>query len=171
IPLGARILTIADAFDAMVSDRPYHRPKSRQQAFDELRRCAGKQFDPEIVERLISAVQASDNVRRSKPATSAVPNKAALRVRLEIERLACALDDQDLTMLTAMAGHIAAVASKDGLPQIAQVATSLQKSASEQTDLEPILKLTNELLELVRSPQVLDGCQLCRARCQASESR
>ena len=170
IPLGARILTIADAFDAMVSDRPYHRPKSRQQAFDELRRCAGKQFDPEIVERLITAVQASDNVRRSKPATSAVPNKAALRVRLEIERLACALDDQDLTMLTAMAGHIAAVASKDGLPQIAQVATSLQKSASEQTDLEPILKLTNELLELARSPQVLDASQLGSARWHANAS-
>jgi hypothetical protein len=165
IPLGARILTIADAFDAMVSERPYHRPKNKQQAFDELRRCAGKQFDPELVERLITAILASDQARLAKPLPkSTMSNKTALRVRLEIERLACALDDQDLTMLTAMAGHIAAVAAKDGLGQIAQVATSLQKSAGEHADLEGILKLTNELLELARSPQSLDASHLGGSR-------
>jgi hypothetical protein len=60
-------------------------------------------------------------------------------------------------MLTAMAGHIAAVAAKDGMPQIAQVATSLQKCGGADADLEGILKLTNELLELARSPQSLDA--------------
>jgi putative nucleotidyltransferase with HDIG domain len=154
IPLGARILTIADAFDAMVSDRPYHRPKNREQAFTELRRCAGKQFDPELVERLITAVQASDNTR-AQPALS-VSQQTALRIRLEIERLACALDDRDLTMLSAMASRISAVASKDGLPQIAEVASTLEKTASNQADLEGVLRLTNELLELCRSPQSLD---------------
>jgi hypothetical protein len=59
-----------------------------------------------------------------------------------------------------MAGHIAAVAAKDGMPQIAQVATNLQKCGGEQADLEGILKLTNELLELARSPQSLDASQL-----------
>jgi putative nucleotidyltransferase with HDIG domain len=157
IPLGARILTIADAYDAMVSERPYHRPKNRKQAFEELRRCAGKQFDPALVERLITAVEASDHGRRAAPAK--VSNRTALRVRLEIERLACALDDQDLGLLKAMASHIKAVANKDGLPQIATVAASLEKSAAEQTDLEGILKLTNELLELARSPQSLDASQ------------
>lgn len=158
IPLGARILTIADAFDAMVSDRPYHRPKNRQQAFAELRRCSGKQFDPELVERLIAAVQWSDN-SRAVPAL-AVPQQAALRIRLEIERLACALDDRDLTMLGAMAGRIAAVAKKDGLPSIASVATSLERTATTEQDLEGVLKLTNELLDLCRSPQSLDPARL-----------
>jgi hypothetical protein len=162
IPLGARILTIADAFDAMVSERPYHRPRSRAEAFTELRRCAGKQFDPDLVERLIAAVESSDHARQLKQTD--MPNRTALRVRLEIERLACALDDRDLTLLTAMAGHIAAVASKDGLPQIAQVATSLQKSAHDQTDLEGILKLTNELLELARSPQSIDASHIAPRR-------
>jgi diguanylate cyclase (GGDEF)-like protein/PAS domain S-box-containing protein/putative nucleotidyltransferase with HDIG domain len=154
IPIGARILTIADAYDAMVSDRPYHRPKNRQQAFAELRRCAGKQFDPDLVERLVSAVQGSDN-SRSAPALS-VPQQTALRIRLEIERLACALDERDLSMLSAMAGRIAAVATKDGLPSIASVAATLEKTASDTPDLEGVLKLTNELLDLCRSPQTLD---------------
>jgi hypothetical protein len=145
----------------MVSERPYHRPKNRKQAFEELRRCAGKQFDPALVERLITAVEASDHGRRAGSANKTT-TRTALRVRLEIERLACALDDQDLGLLKAMASHIKAVASKDGLPQIATVAESLEKSAAEQTDLEGILKLTNELLELARSPQSLDPSQFAK---------
>ena len=54
IPLGARILTIADAYDAIVSDRVYRKGRSPAEAFQELRRCAGSQFDPELVERFIA---------------------------------------------------------------------------------------------------------------------
>ena len=50
IPLGARIIAICDAFDAMISDRPYSTAKSADGALAELRRCAGTQFDPELVE-------------------------------------------------------------------------------------------------------------------------
>ena len=50
IPLGARIVAIADAYDAMINDRPYKRAISHEQAIAELRRHAGTQFDPEIVE-------------------------------------------------------------------------------------------------------------------------
>jgi len=49
IPLGARIITVADAFDAMTSDRPYRRSLGLEQAATELRAEAGKQFDPEVV--------------------------------------------------------------------------------------------------------------------------
>jgi len=49
IPLGARIIAVCDAFDAMISDRPYSPPRSIDEALAELRRCAGTQFDPAIV--------------------------------------------------------------------------------------------------------------------------
>ena len=50
IPLGARIVAIADAYDAMIQDRPYKKKISHEAAVEELRRHAGTQFDPELVE-------------------------------------------------------------------------------------------------------------------------
>jgi HD-GYP domain-containing protein (c-di-GMP phosphodiesterase class II) len=49
IPLGARIFAVADAYDAMTSDRPYRKGMSCVQARDEIARCSGQQFDPRIV--------------------------------------------------------------------------------------------------------------------------
>ena len=49
IPLEARVLAVADAFDAMTSDRPYRPALDRDEALAEMERCAGTQFDPEIV--------------------------------------------------------------------------------------------------------------------------
>jgi diguanylate cyclase (GGDEF)-like protein len=56
IPLGARIVAVCDAFDAMVSDRPYRRRLPREEALAELRRCAGGQFDPAVVSAFLDAV-------------------------------------------------------------------------------------------------------------------
>ena len=53
IPLECRILSIVDAYDAMTSDRPYRKAMSRTDAIAELRRCAGTQFDPNLVEVFI----------------------------------------------------------------------------------------------------------------------
>lgn len=54
IPLGARIFSIADALDAMISDRPYRKALPMSHAREEIRRCAGTQFDPKIVEVFLS---------------------------------------------------------------------------------------------------------------------
>jgi HD-GYP domain-containing protein (c-di-GMP phosphodiesterase class II) len=54
IPLGARIFAIADALDAMTSDRPYRRGTSFAAASKEIVRCSGRQFDPQIVEVFLS---------------------------------------------------------------------------------------------------------------------
>ena len=48
IPLEARVLAVADAFDAMTSDRPYRRAMTCEHALAEVARCAGTQFDPRI---------------------------------------------------------------------------------------------------------------------------
>jgi len=50
IPLAARILAVADAYDAMTADRPYRKGLSRTEALERLRNAAGEQFDPDIVE-------------------------------------------------------------------------------------------------------------------------
>jgi len=50
IPLGARIVAVADAFDAMTSARPFSLPRTHEAALKELQRCAGTQFDPAVVE-------------------------------------------------------------------------------------------------------------------------
>jgi putative nucleotidyltransferase with HDIG domain len=54
IPLGARTLSIANALDTMISDQPYRRALPISHAREEIRRCAGTQFDPKIVEVFIS---------------------------------------------------------------------------------------------------------------------
>ncbi|HTU03682.1 MAG TPA: HD domain-containing phosphohydrolase [Candidatus Sulfotelmatobacter sp.] len=54
IPLGARIFAVADTLDAITSDRPYREKKSWAQARDEIVECAGKQFDPKVVEAFLA---------------------------------------------------------------------------------------------------------------------
>jgi HD-GYP domain-containing protein (c-di-GMP phosphodiesterase class II) len=50
VPLGARIISVCDAYNAMVTDRPYRQAVSRAEALAELRRCAGSHFDAAVVE-------------------------------------------------------------------------------------------------------------------------
>lgn len=57
IPLECRILAIADAYDAMTSDRPYRRKLIPEEALAELKRCAGTQFDPRLVDVFLSVMK------------------------------------------------------------------------------------------------------------------
>lgn len=56
IPKLTRILCVIDSFDAMTTERPYQKTKSFDEAIQELRRCAGQQFDPEFVECFIRMI-------------------------------------------------------------------------------------------------------------------
>jgi len=56
IPLECRILAIVDSYDAMTNHRPYRKAMSQTAAIAELRHCAGKQFDPQLVEKFIVAI-------------------------------------------------------------------------------------------------------------------
>jgi len=72
IPLASRIVAVCDALHAMTSDRPYRRARPLRAALAELRRCAGTQFDPEVV----AAVVAQAATGASAPA-AASPSAAA----------------------------------------------------------------------------------------------
>jgi HD-GYP domain-containing protein (c-di-GMP phosphodiesterase class II) len=62
IPLGARIIFVTDAYDAMTSDRIYRPKRSADAALAELRRCAGTQFDPGIVAAFTEELGVSSSV-------------------------------------------------------------------------------------------------------------
>lgn len=57
IPLGARIIAVADSYEAMTSDRPYRSALSREEAVNELRVNAGTQFDPEVVRHFLDLLE------------------------------------------------------------------------------------------------------------------
>ena len=68
IPLGSRIIAVCDSYDAMTSDRPYRQARQPAEALAELRRCAGSQFDPEVV-AAFEAVMAARAERSTHPAS------------------------------------------------------------------------------------------------------
>lgn len=60
LPLTVRILAVADTFDAMTTDRPYRQALSREEAVTEITRCAGSQFDPEVVDAFLHVYETMD---------------------------------------------------------------------------------------------------------------
>ena len=62
IPLEARILADADAYEAMIADRPSRRGMAPEDAREELVRCAGSQFDERVVEVFCAALEQHDDV-------------------------------------------------------------------------------------------------------------
>lgn len=71
IPLGARIVAVADTYDAMTSTRAYRKALAHSVAAAELRRCRGKQFDPEIVDVFIEEMEALRGSRAAEFARDA----------------------------------------------------------------------------------------------------
>jgi HD-GYP domain-containing protein (c-di-GMP phosphodiesterase class II) len=71
IVIGARIFSVADTMDAITSDRPYRKGRSLQVAKDEILRCSGTQFDPDVVSAFL-----------------AIPDSEWARIRQSVEGLA-----------------------------------------------------------------------------------
>ena len=62
IPFGARIITISDAYDSMTSDHPYRKPLSHGEAKNELLKCAGKQFDPNLISVFLNVLKEMEEI-------------------------------------------------------------------------------------------------------------
>lgn len=57
IPLGARVLSVADSYDAMTTDRPYREALPHSIAISELKKCSGTQFDPKVVDAFVTVLK------------------------------------------------------------------------------------------------------------------
>jgi diguanylate cyclase (GGDEF)-like protein/PAS domain S-box-containing protein len=152
IPLGARILTIADAYDAMTSDRVYRKARPPVAAFAELRRCAGEQFDPVLVERFIEAI-----VKNPQHATHrAVSRQMALAMGIQAERIAIALEARDFASLASMAGQLVATTRDECWESVTSIAARLRDAAKNDPDMFTLVSLTTELMQICNSSQ--DSC-------------
>ncbi len=77
IPLGARILAVADAYDAMISDRPYRPAMSEEKAIAELKAGSGTQFDPQVVKAFLSVLEGKEQERRVAQSKSEALSEAS----------------------------------------------------------------------------------------------
>lgn len=151
ISVHARILSIADSYDAMVSDRVYRKGRPHEEAISELRRCAGTQFDPELVERFIHLTEcdAPVSVRGGN-----VPKQMAIQLGQQIERLANAIDSQDTNSLKILASRLGDVARSHNAEEIAHAADRIEAGASEENvQWISLLRDTQQLIELCRATQ------------------
>jgi len=77
IPIGARIAAVVDAFDAMITDRPYRKGMPVERAIEELKRNRGIQFDPKVVDVIISLYEAGNLKPAHLPEPAAPRNEPA----------------------------------------------------------------------------------------------
>jgi diguanylate cyclase (GGDEF)-like protein len=89
IPLGARIIAAADAYHAIRSDRPYRSGRTHREASNELLRCSGGQFDPNVVDALLSVLESDRELRAMLPPDGdlggpAVDSTMAVRVDMPL---------------------------------------------------------------------------------------
>jgi HD-GYP domain-containing protein (c-di-GMP phosphodiesterase class II) len=73
IPLVGRIVAVADAYDAMTSDRAYRRALPHAVAIAEIERCAGTQFDPELAELFLHVIEKFRREARERDEIGLVP--------------------------------------------------------------------------------------------------
>jgi putative nucleotidyltransferase with HDIG domain len=151
IPLGARILAVCDAYDAMITDRVFRPGIRPDEAFVELRRCAGTQFDPEIVERFIGMIR--DSTPPQGIDTSHVSKPAALRLGVQIESLARAIDSEDIAALKDLTCVVRETAQEFQIPQVESLANSLMAAIEARHEWVATVRLTFDLMEMCRQTQ------------------
>ena len=151
--VGARILAIANAYDTMVSGVSHRATMSRSEAYAELRRCAGSQFDPELVERFIVAVRLRSSQSEYENGEMKISRESALNIGLVLEQLISALEDQNTQQLLDITDSVTITATTHGLTDIAKTAKQLHDTLGESYDEIEVMQLAGELLDLCRATQ------------------
>lgn len=148
---STKILAIADSFDSMVTDRVYREGRSQEEAFTELRRCAGTQFDGELVEHFINVMSSPS---ASIADTNVVNKQVAIRLGVQIESLARALDEKNVNALANLTAELRETTAATHVAEIAKLADELNFLAtSDDSAWVECLEVTLELLDICRKTQ------------------
>jgi hypothetical protein len=150
IPLGARILSIAEAYDSMISGSVYTPALTTEQAFEELRSCAGTQFDPQLVENLIAEISTRDSIPGQGDETVGESNITA-SVAGSAEDLARAMENHDRLALLTMAQCLQRSGAAQQATSLCQAAEKLARVAARDGDIDELAKTASELLDVCRS--------------------
>jgi diguanylate cyclase (GGDEF)-like protein/PAS domain S-box-containing protein len=154
IPLMARIVCIADAYDAMVSDRCYRKGRSHDEAIAELRRCAGDQFDPELVERFIN-VKTGWRLDSRFMAMDHETDREVLNLGYHLERVIHSFEIRDPNSMKLRLGVLRASAHQAGMPHIAAIVDELAKDSDRITvgDWGSLLPILQDLIDVCTTLQ------------------
>jgi diguanylate cyclase (GGDEF)-like protein/PAS domain S-box-containing protein len=153
IPIGARIVCIVDAYDAMVSNRVYRKGRPSEAAFEELRRCAGTQFDPDLVERFIK-MQVGWRPD-SRHMQSDLEDRLAISIGHFTERTMTAFECHDAKALVDALERLGKIAKHYDMPAIHHLANALQVGVAESrdSDWEDITPILQDLLDMCLTVQ------------------
>jgi putative nucleotidyltransferase with HDIG domain len=140
IPMEARILAIADAWDSMTTSRPWRPGRTFESAAAELKRCAGSQFDAECVEHFLRILRESST---TKPTTEVSADARA--VSEDLAEITASLEAQNFARIATITDHLRSTASRLGANNITTEADRLRSAVMSDADLLSILHITRAL--------------------------
>jgi diguanylate cyclase (GGDEF)-like protein/PAS domain S-box-containing protein len=138
-PLCGRLLSIVDALDAMTHDRVYRDAISIQDAFAELRRCSGTQFDTYLVEHVINVLTAS--------AADVVMPGPEIRLTMQLDRIVSSLEARDVARARELSAELCAGSAELGDAAFLSTAKRLSDSLVGTFELSATIRLVDTLLD------------------------
>jgi diguanylate cyclase (GGDEF)-like protein len=154
IPIAARIVSIADAYDAMVSDRCYRKGRSHDEAIAELKRCSGAQFDPDLVDKFIQSKVGWRLDSRYLLGVSDIDSNV-INIGYNLERVIHSFEIRDPNSMKLRLGILRASVVQADMPHIAFIVDELAKDSERNTigDWGSLLPILQDLIDVCATLQ------------------